>query len=154
MSNIVNHPKVQRTRSCWVWTGPTTKGYGTLGAKRVHRLSYAQNIGPLKPGLQICHKCDVKNCLRPSHLYQGTASDNLRDAYQRKRRRLQSESITHCKHGHEFTKENTGYKQPGDRGKRYCRECKRIVSAKRQGGSVKRTRYHKLHPLNSHQVKS
>jgi hypothetical protein len=35
--------------------------------------------GSISEGLQICHRCDVKLCVNPNHLYAGTGKDNARD---------------------------------------------------------------------------
>lgn len=70
---------------CWLWLGSVgTAGYpnfwlnGTnVGA---HRYSLELNLGrPLLPGMAACHRCDVKRCVRPGHLFEGSYSDNERD---------------------------------------------------------------------------
>lgn len=33
----------------------------------------------------VCHKCDVRHCVRPDHLFPGTQSDNIRDALRKGR---------------------------------------------------------------------
>jgi hypothetical protein len=40
----------------------------------------------LKPGAFACHRCDVKPCCRPSHLYEGTQADNEEDKWYRRPR--------------------------------------------------------------------
>lgn len=35
---------------------------------------------PIKKGMYCCHKCDVKQCVEPEHLYEGTPQDNNMDA--------------------------------------------------------------------------
>lgn len=73
--------------SCWVWTGPRARnGYATiryLGRTRsVHVVAYVLTNG--EPPIEtswILHHCDggADGCVRPSHLYAGTALDNNRD---------------------------------------------------------------------------
>lgn len=82
---------------CWLWTGAKMKsGYGTLGVgsrldgtnrnvlahRYVCELTY-----DLFDGWQALHKCDVKACVNPAHLYVGTHAQNMRDASERKRMR-------------------------------------------------------------------
>lgn len=38
---------------------------------------------PLRPGLLACHTCDNALCVRPEHVYEGTYTENLRDALER-----------------------------------------------------------------------
>lgn len=78
---------------CWIWTGATdSSGYGKLGlgkrgdglAKASH-ISWALHYGSFPGVLDVCHACDSPLCVRPSHLWLGTGTDNIRDA-QRKGR--------------------------------------------------------------------
>lgn len=73
------------TSGCWLWDRSLRKdGYAQVEARRgkavlAHRLSWQLNRGPIPNGLYICHKCDVKSCVNPDHLFVGTCADNIRD---------------------------------------------------------------------------
>lgn len=79
--------KVEKTNTCWVWTGAKTdRGYGCFQFKKktysVHRLSFflSTRIWPGK--LQINHLCNNPGCVRPDHLDLGTQKDNMQYASQ------------------------------------------------------------------------
>ena len=85
--------RVVKTDTCWLYGG---KEYGNKyahiseggrGGKMLsaHRVSYEQHHGPVPRGKFVCHKCDVKNCVNPDHLYAGTHEDNNRDRVERGR---------------------------------------------------------------------
>lgn len=109
---------------CWIWVGAlTTEGYGQIKMDRrvllVHRVMYERMVGPIPEGLDIDHLCRVRNCVNPEHLEPVTRRTNvLRGIGPSAANKVK----THCKHGHEFTLENTHVRPNGDR---MCRACSR-----------------------------
>jgi HNH endonuclease len=73
---------------CWIWTGRRGKGgYGVIhktasdSSILAHRFSYdLANADAPAGGLLVCHKCDVRLCIRPDHLFVGKHFDNTLDA--------------------------------------------------------------------------
>ncbi len=83
--------KVEKTDECWLWTAFTVKGYGRFRMtnprrmERAHRVAYTLCIGPIPEGMLVCHHCDVRNCVRPDHLFLGTIQDNNKDMFRKGR---------------------------------------------------------------------
>jgi hypothetical protein len=80
--------KVDRSggpEACWPWTASgTRRGYGLLRPKgpyprQAHRRAWYLTVGPIPPGLLVCHRCDNPPCCNPAHLFLGTTLDNVRD---------------------------------------------------------------------------
>jgi hypothetical protein len=64
--------------------------------KRAHIVSYLLFNGPIKEGLLVCHKCDNPGCVRPDHLFLGTAKDNSEDMISKGRRKVPKNPKHHC----------------------------------------------------------
>lgn len=77
--------KVEKGSNCWEWTASKDNdGYGQIGYQngemiRAHRYSWILHFGEIPDGLFVCHHCDNPSCVRPDHLFLGTALANNRD---------------------------------------------------------------------------
>jgi len=71
---------------CWLWTGSRTKqGYGQIALGEVrnrpelaHRVAWTLTFGATG-ALYVLHRCDVRPCVNPAHLFLGTTRDNALD---------------------------------------------------------------------------
>lgn len=84
--------KVEKHKSgCWLWLGyclkPRRKGDGGYGifaineseVWRAHRLSWVLFNGMLWPWQWVLHRCDVRHCVNPEHLFLGDHETNMAD---------------------------------------------------------------------------
>ena len=108
---------VRKTKTCWEWTRYKSDktGYGRLNIendKRVvgaHRLSYFIAYGSFDHSLFVCHKCDNRSCIKPSHLFLGTSKDNVHDCMKKGRlsiRRLTPDQVTKIRRLHKTGRYN------------------------------------------------
>lgn len=74
---------------CWLWTGSLQKdGYGLIKDGRMrtaHRVSWELHRGPIPARACVLHKCDVRSCVNPDHLWLGSLRDNAVDMARKKR---------------------------------------------------------------------
>ena len=76
---------MQGKDECWEWLAGTAKGYGSISFNgkhyRANRIAWMLANGRMPlPHLDICHSCDNPRCCNPSHLWEGTRQQNLKDA--------------------------------------------------------------------------
>lgn len=81
--------RIRKTKTCWLFPADPTLKYGLLryqgGMWRAHRLSWTLRKGKIPRGKNVLHKCDVRNCVRPSHLFLGTHAQNVADKCRKNR---------------------------------------------------------------------
>lgn len=90
--NEVTSPHVDTP--CWIWTASRyPSGYGVMRIKingewksrAAHRLHFEHHNGaipgnvPGSRGWLVCHRCDVRHCVNPEHLFLGSNRDNAQD---------------------------------------------------------------------------
>jgi hypothetical protein len=73
-------------RGCCCLPGRSLEHYWGVsidgGKHRANRLILERKLGrPIKDGMYACHKCDVKACVAPEHIYEGTPKENVDDMW-------------------------------------------------------------------------
>jgi hypothetical protein len=73
---------------CWLWErAVSANGYGNICVLKIerrgvhvgaHRVAWAIANGR-EPDGYVCHRCDVRICCNPDHLWIGSNADNLAD---------------------------------------------------------------------------
>ena len=117
LESLKSRTVVSNESTCGEWQGARQKqGYGHVWHDgrivSTHRLAYALAVAPIPEGMTVDHLCFNPPCVNPDHLRLLSRRDNQKNQ--------RSAQATHCKEGHEFTKENT-YIRPT--GRRQCRAC-------------------------------
>lgn len=87
--------KKARPDDCWLWqAGLNKQGYGTIHSGGptprpllAHRVVYADKVGRIPKEKCVLHRCDVRACCNPKHLFIGTRRDNTDDMMRKKRHR-------------------------------------------------------------------
>jgi hypothetical protein len=76
---------------CMIWMGSTTDhGYGKVWTGKrtpagnkfpegAHRASFEAAHGPIPDGKHVLHRCDIRSCVNPDHLFLGDQDTNMKD---------------------------------------------------------------------------
>jgi HNH endonuclease len=136
--------RIEKTKTCWLWRGAQNPancgkkrwGYGTISFRgnrsfKAHRAAWILTFGEIPKGMQVCHKCDVPNCVNPKHLFLGTAKDNAQDM-SRKGRRYRNFALNAYPHpGEESGTHKLKNKQVLE-----IRRLRKLSDPERRGGHV------------------
>ena len=89
---------------CLEWTSTLSRdGYGKFympeaGQVPAHRFAYELANGKIPEGKFVCHRCDNRKCVDPSHLFIGEARDNVVDMHSKGRgwgrRKLRDDDVS------------------------------------------------------------
>jgi hypothetical protein len=122
--------------NCDTWVaGKFPEGYGKFKlrgkSKPAHIVSWQQEHGRLanpSTKMVIAHICEVKACVKPSHLDEQTQQQNM--LYANDSIPATQRAKTHCPKGHVLIEENCRPDRWA-RGERCCRACDRAMSRKK-----------------------
>lgn len=74
---------IKKENDCWEWSGSKVHGYANFNHRgkimKAHRASWIIHKGSIPDSMFILHKCDVRHCSNPDHLFLGNHTDNMRD---------------------------------------------------------------------------
>jgi len=90
LSERLSERSVRDECGCLLWQGAVTKkGHGKLNVSgrttTTHRVAWVEAYGHINDDGCVLHKCDVPNCIEPTHLFLGTVADNNLDMVTKRR---------------------------------------------------------------------
>jgi HNH endonuclease len=90
LERLLGRCEPEPNSGCWLYLGGrNSDGYGSFYLNgqtvKTHRFAWEEMRGPIPSGLWVLHKCDVRHCCNPDHLYLGTIAENTADWVRRGR---------------------------------------------------------------------
>jgi len=84
LERFASHIELDHGSRCWIWIGQFyVNGYGRFFYRgryqKAHRVSWMLFRGEIPAGAMLCHRCDVRACVNPAHLYVGDHLSNMAD---------------------------------------------------------------------------
>lgn len=101
--------------------------------EHAHRVGWRETHGSIPDGHLLHHVCGVKGCINVDHLQPVTPAEHARIHGFGAGLRAYMQAIreaTHCRHGHEWTDENTYVAKKC--GTRICRACHARIERERR----------------------
>lgn len=129
---------------CWtpdesVW--PIGYRVKISGGRRAHVVAFEVVHGPLPPGKEVCHTCDVGNCANPDHVWAGTHKENMKDMHHKQRAngwgaRPERSTALRRARGWQMSDSQRQRLSETHRGKQHTEETKRKISLAHRGRSL------------------
>lgn len=123
--------KVNKTETCWLWTGGRkTNGYGAFWVapgklRTAHRVAWELTTGNVPDGVELDHLCRVRHCVNPEHLQPVIHQENVLRGMGPTALHAKK---THCPKGHEYAGRNLIERGHG----RECRACRNEYKRRRR----------------------
>ena len=88
--NKLKNRTIVNDSQCWVWQGAiSSSGYGNTiwdgKYLNTHRAMYLSVYHEIQPSYYVCHSCDNRLCINPSHLFLALQKDNIHDMINKNR---------------------------------------------------------------------
>lgn len=122
LHRVLENSMPEPMSGCLIWlNGTGNSGYGKfrIGHSKdyqVHRIAYAAQYGDIPEKMCVLHRCDVRTCVNPNHLFLGTHKENTRDMMSKGEHYSHGRTKTVCPKGHAYNGINSN-------GARICKIC-------------------------------